>query len=95
MTLMKGAKIISFQPICIKEGDDNMGEEQPFWMVYVDGNRGSEFKHIAYEDARREAERLAQIPQNRGKRVYILLATEYVIVFDPVQHIKLFDPLPF
>jgi len=72
-----------------------MGEEQPFWMVYVDGNRGSEYKHNTYEQAKFEARRLAQIPQNLEKRVYILLAIEYAIVFNPVQFVNLADPLPF
>ncbi len=44
-----------------------------FWMCYVEGKTtGPAIRHPCESSARQEAERLAQLPDNRGKRVYIL-----------------------
>jgi len=44
-----------------------------FYTCWVEGtNGGYGYKHLQYEDARKEAERLASIPANDGKTVYVL-----------------------
>ena len=45
-----------------------------FWMVYVDGTRGSERKFKTLDDADQEARRLAE--KESGKAVYILESTD-------------------
>ena len=45
-----------------------------FWLVWVDGTRGATFKHPNVQEASNEAERLALLPENAGKQVYILEA---------------------
>lgn len=45
-----------------------------FWMVYVNGRQGSTQKHLSDTAAREEAERLARLPENRGRDVYLLRA---------------------
>jgi hypothetical protein len=49
-----------------------MQNEERFYMVYVDGRRNPEMKHATQQSAETEAERLAQIPENQGRYVYIL-----------------------
>ena len=45
----------------------------PFWLCYVEGTHiGFPYKHFTLEAAETEAERLAQLPDNRGKQVYVL-----------------------
>lgn len=43
-----------------------------FFMIYVDGERGSTTKHEIFEAAKEEAYRLAHQYANIGKKVYIL-----------------------
>jgi len=44
-----------------------------FWTVFVDGTAGGYgCPHDTLESARQEAERLAKMPGNRGKKVYVL-----------------------
>ena len=44
-----------------------------FYTCWVEGtNGGYGYKHPLFEDARKEAERLASIPCNDGKQVYVL-----------------------
>ena len=45
----------------------------PFWLCFVEGTYGGfHFKHYTLEAAKKEAERLAQLPDNKGKQVYVL-----------------------
>ena len=43
-----------------------------FWCCFVEGTGGFSYKHLIEGDARIEAERLAKMPQNHRKKVYIL-----------------------
>ena len=43
-----------------------------FWMLFVEDSRGFSHKHQTEGDARIEAERLARMPGNRDKKVYVL-----------------------
>ncbi len=54
---------------------------QKFWMCWVSPHKGSPMKRHPYQaDAAIEAIRLARLPDNIGKKVYVLEATEYVKV---------------
>ena len=44
-----------------------------FWMVYVEGRREPRKKHPSLELAHAEAERLACLPENIGKKVWVLV----------------------
>ncbi len=44
-----------------------------FWNCYVEGtNGGVYYKHGTRAEAYKEAERLARIPFNKGKKVYLM-----------------------
>ncbi len=44
-----------------------------FWMCCVKGSRdGARFAHYSLEEAERETERLARLPENKGRTVYLL-----------------------
>ena len=45
---------------------------EQFWMVWIEGKSGPTKKHFAVDDARVEAERLLRLPENRGRKAYIL-----------------------
>jgi hypothetical protein len=63
-----------------------------FWMLLVDGRESCHFCHMTLESARREAERLLNLPENLGKGVTILSAIEYgKIQIHPIDW-ALFDP---
>lgn len=51
---------------------------QPFWMLYIEGQRGPTFKHASEATARQEAERLAKLIP--GKKVYLLEAKAECLV---------------
>ncbi len=51
--------------------------EARFWMCWVEGTRGSSCQHRSLKDANDEARRLALMPENQGKCVYVLEATGY------------------
>jgi hypothetical protein len=50
-----------------------------FYMVFVEGSQGCRYCHNTLGEAKCEAERLARMPENRGKRVHVLESTEFVI----------------
>jgi len=50
---------------------------EKFFMLYVKGRQGPAVKHFSQEEAMAEAERLAQLPENLGKKVYLLEAIGY------------------
>lgn len=45
-----------------------------FWMCFVEGSGGCKQVHLKHSDAVKEAERLARMPCNRGKRVFVLVS---------------------
>ena len=63
--------------------------EERFWMVYVDGKTGSAAKHPNNGEAYEEAERLARMDSNKGRKVFVLEATDYCEVSVPVTWSKL------
>jgi len=59
---------------------------EKFWCCLVEGTDGGfHFRHATFEDARQEAERLAQLDYVKGKRVYVLEAISYCEVPQPVE----------
>jgi len=50
---------------------------QRFWMIWVQATPKTNHRHPTYEQARQEADRLAMLPENYGKNVYILQAVDY------------------
>jgi len=49
-----------------------------FYNCLVEGTDGGyHYRHDTPEDARVEAERLARLPYNRGKKVYVLMMISY------------------
>ena len=50
---------------------------EKFYMVWVEGTRGSAVTHKDPLEAIREAERLARLPANIGKKVYTLETEGY------------------
>ncbi len=53
-------------------------EREGFWNCYVEGTSGGiHFNHQTYASAQMEAERLARLPENRGRNVYVMQAITY------------------
>ena len=50
------------------------GGSRKFWMCLVEGSSGCRYMHDYKDDALREAERLARMESNAGKRVFVLEA---------------------
>ena len=49
-----------------------------FWNCLVEGTDGGKhFKHFDFKDTQIEAERLARLPSNVGRKVFMLEATGY------------------
>ena len=47
---------------------------EKFWIIFVDHTDGGRhYRHDTLESAQTEAERLAQLPDNTGKNVYIFV----------------------
>ena len=52
-----------------------------FYTCWVENtNGGYGYKHPTFEDAKKEAERLANIPGNDGKEVYVLCCVGFAKV---------------
>ena len=66
-----------------------------FWMVWVDGTKTPTYKHESYQGAHNEAERIARLPDNAGKQVYLMQAI-LVCTYNAVQWQPLYDnTIPF
>jgi hypothetical protein len=50
---------------------------EKFWMCLVEESQGCRYMHGCKEDAIQEAERLARLPDNAGKKVYVLEVISY------------------
>ena len=50
---------------------------EKFWMCYVEDSQGCSYKHGYKDDAIREAERLARMESNAGKKVFVIEAMMY------------------
>jgi hypothetical protein len=57
--------------------------ENRFWMVFIEGRAGPTKQHIECNEARLEAERLLRLPNNRGRKAYILEAVSYGLIEEP------------
>ena len=55
-----------------------------FWMVWVSGKSSPTKRHPALDAANCEAERLACLPDNKGRNVYVLEAHAYCHTPAPV-----------
>jgi hypothetical protein len=52
--------------------------DNKFWTCFVEGSGGGTYyRHEWESDAYTEAERLSRLPNNRGKKVYILEMVRY------------------
>lgn len=58
-----------------------------FYMVYVDGSTGSTIKYSTAASAIQEAERLARLPENFNRKVFLLRMCNYchVYTYTPVE----------
>ena len=57
-----------------------MEDDYKFWFCWVSGSKTPMFKHQDVDKAKEEAERLARLPENLGRPVYILESMCYVMV---------------
>jgi hypothetical protein len=53
---------------------------QKFWMVWLKDSPTTKKRHPTKEKAQQEANRIALLPENLGKKVYVLEAIDYRIV---------------
>mgnify|MGYP001611605164 CR=1 FL=1 len=60
---------------------------EKFWNCFVEGTTGGcHTKHATLQDAREEARRLARLPENRDRKVYVLeLVGYYEVTEVPVE----------
>lgn len=55
--------------------------QEKFWLCWAESTEGGyHYGHGTLESARQEAERLARMPGNRGRKVYILECIAYCAV---------------
>jgi len=60
----------------LTKNDKKEGKMKGFWLCWVGGTDGGfHYRHYTFEGALIEAERLARLPDNRGKYVYVLEAS--------------------
>lgn len=67
-------------------------EPKEFYMIYVEGQDSPTRKHLTYQDAEKEAERLARMMH---KKTYILGTIEYFEVNDIIRTKCNVGELPF
>jgi hypothetical protein len=48
-----------------------------FWMCYVEGSQGCSYRHEFKDSALQEAERLARMESNAGKKVFVIEAISF------------------
>lgn len=66
--------------------------QRAFYMIYVEGQESPKRRHLTFEDAQKEAERLARAMR---KKTYILGTIECVEVNDIVRTNCAVDQLPW
>ena len=54
------------------EEEDYDEDMKPFWMCWVQGTSGAKFAHYIIDEACIESQRLARLPENKGKDVFLL-----------------------
>lgn len=67
--------------------------EKIFWMVWGEQTCETRVRHHSLEDARREAERLAE--KHPGNRFFVLAAQGYAVTARPTTWVDLEEELPF
>ena len=73
----------SNEPAATPTGEKQVKEiVEKFWMIYVEGQRPPVWRHFTLELASDEAERLSRLPENQGKKVFVLEAVK-CCRFDP------------
>ena len=50
---------------------------QKFWMCWLEASPKTTRRHMSYEIARCEADRIAMLPENKGRKVYVLEALDW------------------
>lgn len=61
-----------------------------FYMIFVEGKGTPSVHHLTRLEAKNEAERLARLHDNIGRRVYVLEAVDYCVAEDiPVRWVEL------
>jgi hypothetical protein len=58
---------------------ERMNKMNQFYMIFVEGGQSPTYRHQTLELARKEAERLATLPDNIGKNIFVLSSMSYVI----------------
>jgi hypothetical protein len=58
-------------------------QKDKFWMCYVEKRRPPRYRHETLESAIEEAMRLARLPQNIGRKVYILNSIKVIFTETP------------
>ncbi|MFW9991945.1 MAG: hypothetical protein ACFFD4_07775 [Candidatus Odinarchaeota archaeon] len=53
---------------------------QKFWMVWLANSPNTKHRHPTQQLAEKEADRIARLPENLGKKVYVLEAIDYRFV---------------
>lgn len=69
-----------------------MMEPKKFYMIYVEGQNGPTRQHLTYQDAKKEAERLARLMR---RKTYILGTIECLEINDIKTTDCRVDQLPF
>ncbi len=71
--------------MCGKCEYESANAKPTFYMLFVEGRTAPTYKHTTEADAKIEAERLAQLPANIGRKVYLLKAILSCVVETPVK----------
>jgi hypothetical protein len=66
-----------------------------FYMIFVEGGQSPTYRHQTLELARLEAQRLASLPDNVGKNVFLLCSLTYVTYNPFVWNTTTTDIIPF
>jgi len=54
-----------------------MGQPIKFWMVWLYDSPTTKYRHPTRYQACEEADRIARLPENIGKKVYVLEAVDF------------------
>ena len=84
--------IALMNPFRITDIFDNIMTPKGIYMIYVEGQDSPKRRHLTFEDAQKEAERLARAMR---KKTYILGTIECVEVNDIVRTNCAVDQLPW
>ena len=57
---------------------------QKFWMVWLNDSPTTKHRHPSWRQANDEANRIAGLPENMGRKVYVLEAIDYRFIESPL-----------